>query len=159
MAGDGCKAMKRVAKELKALNKSDGCPEGVIGAGPRGDNLLEWQASIEGPEGTPYEDGIFFLNVKFPTDYPFKPPEVTFETTIYHPNVNTSSGAICMDTLKQDQWGPSTTLAQVLSGLLQLLAQPNPDDPLQADIAALYKSDIDAYNAQAAAMTEQHATG
>ena len=157
MAGDARKAMKRIAKELKELNKAEGCPEGVIGAGPRGDNLLEWQASIEGPDDTPYEGGIFFLDVKFPTDYPFKPPEVTFETTIYHPNVNTSSGAICMDT--QDQWSPSSTLAAILTGLLQLLAQPNPDDPLQADIASLYKSDIDAYNRQAAKMTEEHACG
>ena len=49
--------------------------------------------------GTPYEGGVFFLNIHFPNDYPFKPPKLTFSTRIYHPNIN-SNGSICLDILK-----------------------------------------------------------
>ena len=61
-----------------------------------------------GPEDSPYTGGVFFLNIHFPTDYPFKPPKVTFVTRIYHPNIN-SNGGICLDILK-DQWSPALTI-------------------------------------------------
>ena len=52
-----------------------------------------------GPEDSAYTGGVFFLNIHFPTDYPFKPPKITFVTRIYHPNIN-SNGGICLDILK-----------------------------------------------------------
>ena len=63
-----------------------------------------------GPEDSPYTGGVFFLNIHFPTDYPFKPPKVTFVTRIYHPNIN-SNGGICLDILK-DQWSPALTISK-----------------------------------------------
>ena len=52
-----------------------------------------------GPDESPFSGGVFFLNIHFPTDYPFKPPKVNFTTRIYHPNIN-SNGSICLDILK-----------------------------------------------------------
>lgn len=59
---------------------------------------------------SPYSGGVFFLAIHFPTDYPFKPPKVTFTTRIYHPNIN-SNGSICLDILR-DQWSPALTISK-----------------------------------------------
>jgi ubiquitin-protein ligase len=71
-------------------------------AQPVGEDMFTWQATIMGPGDSPYQGGVFFLTIKFPTDYPFKPPKVQFNTKIYHPNIN-AAGGICLDILK-DQW-------------------------------------------------------
>ena len=91
-----------------------------------------------GPEDSPYTGGVFFLNIHFPTDYPFKPPKLTFVTRIYHPNIN-SNGGICLDILK-DQWSPALSITKVLLSICSLLADPNPNDPLELDIAKVYKT-------------------
>ncbi len=86
-----------------------------------------------GPEGSPYQGGLFFLDIKFSLDYPFTPPKCTFKTKVYHPNIN-SSGGICLDILK-NQWSPALTITKVLLSISSLLSDPNPDDPLVGEIA------------------------
>ena len=83
----------------------------IFSAGPKGDNLYEWVSTILGPPGSPYEGGVFFLDIHFTPEYPFKPPKVTFRTRIYHCNVN-SQGVICLDILK-DNWSPALTISKV----------------------------------------------
>ena len=63
-----------------------------------------------GPSDSPFQGGVFFLNIHFPSDYPFKPPKVSFTTRIYHPNVN-SNGSICLDILNA-QWSPALTISK-----------------------------------------------
>ena len=60
-----------------------------------------------------FAGGVFFLNIHFPTDYPFKPPKFAFTTRIYHPNIN-SNGAICLDILRS-QWSPALTVSKVIT--------------------------------------------
>ena len=128
-------ALKRIQKELIELNDE---PPSNCSAGPVDDDLFKWNATILGPEDSPYQGGIFSLNINFPADYPFKPPKINFETKIYHCNIN-SNGAICLDILK-DNWSPALTIPKVLLSISSLLTDPNPDDPLVPNIASLLKT-------------------
>ncbi|KAL2299529.1 hypothetical protein Nmel_014192 [Mimus melanotis] len=114
-------------------------PPAQCSAGPVGDDMFHWQATIMGPNDSPYQGGVFFLTIHFPTDYPFKPPKVAFTTRIYHPNIN-SNGSICLDILRS-QWSPALTISKVLLSICSLLCDPNPDDPLVPEIARIYKTD------------------
>ncbi|EIE83822.1 hypothetical protein RO3G_08527 [Rhizopus delemar RA 99-880] len=127
---------KRITKELAEISLD---PPSNCSAGPKGDNLYEWISTITGPTDSPYAGGIFFLDVHFPQDYPFKPPKVVFRTRIYHCNIN-SQGAICLDILK-DNWSPALTISKVLLSICSLLADANPYDPLVGSIAQEYLND------------------
>ncbi|KAF2071581.1 hypothetical protein CYY_007090 [Polysphondylium violaceum] len=121
---------KRIQAELANIITE---PPPNCSAGPVGDNLYEWMGTIMGPEGSPYEGGVFFLNISFPLEYPFKPPKVTFVTKIYHCNIN-ANGEICLDILKT-MWSPALTVSRVLLSISSLLTDPNPKDPLMFAIA------------------------
>nr|XP_038954756.1 ubiquitin-conjugating enzyme E2 D1 isoform X2 [Rattus norvegicus] len=138
--------------ELSDLQRD---PPAHCSAGPVGDDLFHWQATIMGPPDSAYQGGVFFLTVHFPTDYPFKPPKIAFTTKIYHPNIN-SNGSICLDILRS-QWSPALTVSKVLLSICSLLCDPNPDDPLVPDIAQIYKSDKEKYNRHAREWTQKYA--
>jgi len=123
---------KRINSELQELINS---PPANCSAGPVNEDIYHWQATIMGPSKSPYEGGVFYLSIKFPKDYPFKPPKIIFLTKIYHCNIN-SGGAICLDILKE-QWSPALTVSKVLLSICSLMDDPNPDDPLVPEIADL----------------------
>uniref|UniRef100_A0AC11D829 Ubiquitin conjugating enzyme E2 E2 n=1 Tax=Ovis aries TaxID=9940 RepID=A0AC11D829_SHEEP len=131
---------KRIQKELAEITLD---PPPNCSAGPKGDNIYEWRSTILGPPGSVYEGGVFFLDITFSPDYPFKPPKVTFRTRIYHCNIN-SQGVICLDILK-DNWSPALTISKVLLSICSLLTDCNPGktpsggglEPLEAAASAL----------------------
>ena len=148
-------ALKRIERELIEIGRD---PPVNCSAGPDGDgiNLFEWRATIMGPCDSPYQGGVFFLSVRFPQQYPFKPPAVKFLTKIYHPNIN-ANGNICLDILKEN-WSPALTISKVLLSICSLLCDPNPDDPLVVDIAQQYKSSYPNYELTAGEWTRKYAS-
>ena len=128
-------ATMRLTKELADLNKN---PPTNCSAGCVKEDLFHWRAIINGPTETPYQGGVFSLDIHFPSDYPFKAPKCNFITKIYHPNIN-SAGSICVDILRES-WSPALTISKVLLSISSLLNDPNPDDPLDTTIADQYKN-------------------
>lgn len=146
-------ALKRLTKELKEIETN---PPPYCFANIVNDDIFHWEGTIIGPPDTPYENGLFKLNIYFPPDYPFKPPKVSFTTKIFHPNIN-SVGSICLDILKT-QWSPSLTLNKLLLSICSLITDPNPDDPLVPEIATLFKTNRELYNQKAKEWTETWAS-
>ena len=110
---------------------------------------------FEGPPGTPYEGGTYKIDVRIPSDYPFRPPIMKFDTKVWHPNVSSQTvsyiptdcslnnegnkitqGAICLDTLST-AWTPVMTIKSALLSLQSLLSTPEAKDPQDAEVASM----------------------
>eukprot|EP01118_Nematostelium_gracile_P017543 TRINITY_DN7531_c0_g1_i1.p1 TRINITY_DN7531_c0_g1~~TRINITY_DN7531_c0_g1_i1.p1 ORF type:complete len:153 (-),score=50.66 TRINITY_DN7531_c0_g1_i1:85-543(-) len=125
---------RRIIKETQRLLSE---PAPGISATPAEDNLRYFNVIIAGPSGSPFEGGIFKLELFLTEDYPMSPPKVRFLTKIYHPNID-KLGRICLDILK-DKWSPALQIRTVLLSIQALLSAPNPDDPLANDVANHWK--------------------
>ena len=86
---------------------------------------------------SPFEGGVFKLELFLPEEYPMSAPKVRFMTKIYHPNID-KLGRICLDILK-DKWSPALQIRTVLLSIQALLSAPNPEDPLANDVAEQWK--------------------
>lgn len=114
------------------------------GKEPTNDEYYHWSATIGGPIESPFEGLKLNLVMDFTTDHPHCPPTVRFTSNVFHPNIN-SSGAICIDILKNSSWSPAMTNDKILMSIQSLLGAPNADDPLNGGAAELFKNDKIAY--------------
>ena len=143
---------RRIKKEIEEMGSNTNV---TCSAGPIGDNIMKWEGTIFGPTGTPYEGGVFHLNIEFTEEYPFKPPIIYFTTKIFHCNIN-ERGSICLDILNKN-WSPSLTICNVLISICSLLAEPNPNDPLTPRIAEMYTKNRQLHDSQAREYTVKYA--
>lgn len=148
-------ANRRIDKELAEIEES---PLPNITAFPsESDDRTVWTATIHVVnEDSVYYDGTFILEIRFPRDYPFKPPKVRFLTRVFHCNVSDRSGAICLDLLK-DQWSPVITVHKLLISIAQLLDDPCPEDPLTPEVSQLYLTNRAEHDAKAREWTKKYA--
>ena len=123
-------AKRRLRREVIQMENDP--PENCY-ASPSEESIFFWYATIIGPADSPFEGGVFKLTLQFCQDYPFKPPIVRFVTKMFHPNIN-SRGRICLDVLKEN-WNPVLTIGKLLLSITSFLVDPNPEDPLVAEVA------------------------
>ena len=83
---------------------------------------------FKGPKGTPYENGIYYFDIVLKDDYPSSKPLVTFMTKIFHPNIELSSGKVCLYYI--NHYSQYNTLNELILMIYNLLAKPNFDDLL-----------------------------
>ncbi|KAK2069145.1 hypothetical protein P8C59_003750 [Phyllachora maydis] len=126
---------RRVAKELQDIHQ-DKDQSGVFAAPIDPSNLTHLTGTFPGPPDTPYAGGTFQVDIQIPDTYPFKSPVMKFMTKIWHPNVSSVTGAICLDTLGTG-WSPVGTIKTALISLRMLLESPNPKDPQDAEVAKM----------------------
>nr|CEL69274.1 TPA: ubiquitin-conjugating enzyme, putative [Neospora caninum Liverpool] len=118
-----------------SASNSAGAHGGVSAQVVDGD-IHRWRGFIAGPLGTPYEGGHFTLDIVIPPDYPYNPPKMKFVTKIWHPNISSQTGAICLDILKHE-WSPALTIRTALLSIQAMLADPVPTDPQDAEVAKM----------------------
>lgn len=148
---EGHSVVKRLRNELVQLMMS---PTPGLSAFPQSeDDLTKWSGVIVGPEETPYAGLKFRIALQFPERYPYVPPQVTFVSPMWHPNVD-MSGNICLDILK-DQWSAVYNVQTILLSLQALLEEPNNGSPLNAVAAELWDNDMDEYKKRLLARYEE----
>lgn len=143
----------RITKETQRLLAE---PVEGVSATPYEDNMRYFNVVIAGPVDSPYEGGVFRLELFLPQEYPMGPPKVRFLTKMYHPNID-RLGRICLDTLK-DKWSPALTIRTVLISIQALLSAPNPDDPLDNTVADHWKTNEKEAVEKAREYTQRYAT-
>ena len=154
--------MKYLKKEFNGLQNdpilSLGC---TVGLKNRGD-VFHWIITLVGPSDTPYAGGMFFLTADFPDNYPKGKPEVKFTNKIYHLNVSSYDGHICISTLndwetniKNNKTNPS--MVDVISSIFALFYDQNPNSPYSDEMAAEYSNNREEFNRKAREWTKKYA--
>ncbi|KAI7840053.1 hypothetical protein COHA_006184 [Chlorella ohadii] len=143
----------RVQKEIRDIerDKASGVTIEI-----QGNSLQKLIGRLNGPRDTPFDGGVFYVDIQLDDQYPFVPPKMRFITKVWHPNISSANGAICLDILK-DQWSPALTLKTALLSLQALLSSPQPDDPQDAVVARQYLSSLAEYQSTAKQWTQTYA--
>lgn len=110
---------------------------------------------MEGPLDTPYFGKFFLLRFSFGPDFPTTPPTAHFLTKVYHPNVDSTTGAICVNTLKRD-WKPEHTMKHCLAVIRCLLLEPFPESSLNEVAGKLFMESYEEYCKRARLHTDVH---
>ena len=130
-------SLSLINNEFRDLQQNPIAAIGVCVGMPDPNNAYEWRCTMIGPNDTSFAGGLFYLKIKFPLNYPQKPPEVLFVTPIYHLNVNHINqegcplGHICLSTL--NFWNSEYRMREVLTNIFALFYLGNPQSPYGLD--------------------------
>ena len=117
---------KRLLKDVADIMRNNLSNQGIYYIHDE-ENILKGYAMIFGPKDTPYENGVYFFNFKFPYNYPYQPPKLEYLTnngkTRFNPNLY-RSGKVCLsllNTWKGEQWTSCQTIRSILLTLVTVL--------------------------------------
>ena len=148
-------ATLRLASDLRNLAADS--PAGCSASPANEDNLFAWNATIVGPDESPWEGGIYSLRLQFPDQYPDKAPRVRFVTEMFHPNIF-PDGTLCLDII-QDKWKPIYTVSTIMVSIQSLLCDPNNDSPANVDAARMLKTDPKEYKKRVRRLAQKSLEG
>ena len=142
----------RLINELKRLNNE---PIDNVSFQVDDANMLNWNFTLIGPHESPYEGGIYNGVIKFPENYPYKPPEVIFTSKLFHPNVY-ADGKLCISILHEgndttgyehetERWRPIQNIRTIFLSIISLLNDPNPDSAANIDAAKMLRDNKKEY--------------
>ena len=119
-------------------------------------NIFKWNVLLKGPKKSCYEKGLFKLIMEFPDNYPDDPPNIKFETKIFHPNISLIDGTICVSS-KSTEWEKHKNLITVIYSIYDLLKEPNIEHGLNDEALLLYKNNKEEFQKTAKEFTEKNA--
>ena len=126
------KGIQKLQEEYKYIRKSGPLINLGGTAGPINKDFLHWKACFIGPKDSPYEGGLFYLEMKFDKNYPdSKPIDVQMRTPTYHPNISCSNGHIC-DTY-MNNWKNTHHIVGIVNAVFDRLAEEHPGNGYQND--------------------------
>ena len=131
-----------------------GCTFGLFNE----DDFYRWRVTFLGPKDSLYKGGMFYLELKFPKDYPNNPPQINFLSPIFHPNVcpyKNSLGLVCHNFIKN--WNPSYTVGFIFTKLYALFYQVNPESAFDKEIANEYLFNRPLYESKVIFFTKKYA--
>ena len=106
-------------------------------------NIMDFEVEYTPDPDSYWYGGTYLFSFHFPDDYPLTPPKVMCQTKIYHPNID-FNGNVCLNILKKD-WVPTLTLIDCILGVYQLFIEPNPNDPLNHDVAKIMRDNLNQF--------------
>lgn len=89
-----------------------------ISASPDPNNQRYFHIMMGGPGGTPYEGGLYRLELFLPEQYPMEPPKVRFLTKIFHPNIVRSASLKSEKSISLHQFDLYTSSYSILQPLI-----------------------------------------
>jgi ubiquitin-conjugating enzyme E2 D/E len=117
-------SLARLQKELQQVTENLDDYKNIIHNLEPIESIYHWKAVLIGPVDTPYENGLFELDLTFSEQYPFKPPKVLFKTKIFHPNICSGDGSIC-NLILGDGWSPGYTILTTCTAIYSMLSSPD----------------------------------
>ena len=160
MAASKGRASTRIYKDASTMQND---PPPGCAARIEGEDMHQWVGHIDGPDDSVYAGGKFPFTLTLPPNYPYEPPHIRFQTMIYHPNIKSTGDhkhgfGVCIDILQKNKgWSPMFTVDRILLCVRSLFTDPNPDHPLEQEIAREYKTNRAKFDRKAKEYTQKYA--
>jgi ubiquitin-conjugating enzyme E2 R len=140
-------SLKILKNEFSDLIKDP--PEGFL-VEPDQNDFFTWHVGIFGAPDTLFAGGYYKAILKFPFDYPYRPPTLKFLSDIWHPNVY-PDGHICISILHEpgedehsgekacERWSVAQNVRSILLSIISMLNEPNTSSPANLDASIEYR--------------------